>query len=254
MDAHETTIYYAVLITGVLLGCIILYFSFSVIRYQKRHLEVQRRLYLREIGLLEKDRTRISHDLHDELGPILAVTQMYIRTASDRPDRYEELLQVADDNLQTVLERLGGIASNLTPKSLHVKGLQFTLEHFIEQVRAGSKTRVLFCYGLKQDVPPEIGIHIYRIIQEVVHNALKHAEAELIEICIELKRKSVCIFCRDDGKGFPGLAAALTGGLGLESLQSRTAMVNGKMHRYSAAGKGTEYLFEIPFQQNEYKP
>lgn len=248
MDAQETTIYYSVLIAGILIGCIILYFAFSVIRYQSRHLKMQRGFFLREISLLEKDRTRIAYDLHDELGPQIALAQIKMRTAMNDAERRIQLLTEADENLNVIMERLGGIASNLTPRSLHVKGLRFALMDFITQVAGSSSIKLLFDYNINKEVSSEIAIHIYRIVQEVVHNAIKHSEAAQIEVSIRERGKLIRILCRDDGKGFFIYEQqGKSEGIGLRSLQSRTAMVNGKMHSFSAPGKGTKYLFEIPF-------
>lgn len=251
MDANETEIYYAVLITGVLLGGIILYFAFAVIRYQRRRLDKQRGYFLTEIDLLEKDRTRIAHDLHDELGPLLAVTQFHIRSLAGVAADASRHLEDADRNIQQVLERLSGIAAGLTPRSLHMKGLHFALQDFTEQLKHTGRLPVEFSYEVVSRLPSDIGIHIYRIVQELLHNALKHAEAKNIRVRITERRKVVCISYSDDGRGFEIESAEnKSEGLGLRSLRSRTAMVNGKMYCYAAPGKGAEYLFEIPINLN----
>ena len=252
MDANETQIYYSVLITGILLGGIILYFGFAVIRYQSRRLGQQRGYFLTEIDLLEKDRTRIAHDLHDELGPLLTVAQFHIRSFSDDPQRGLKHLEDADRNIQQILEKLGAIARGLTPRSLHMKGLYFALKDFIEQLQFWGKIPVYFEYEVESPIPSNIGIHIYRIVQELLHNALKHSEAAKICVIIREKKRTICIFCRDNGKGFSvSKVRDRAEGIGLRSLKSRTAMVSGKMHCYSSPGRGTEYLFEIPLKQKD---
>jgi signal transduction histidine kinase len=249
MDANETTIYYAVLITGFLIGCIIFYLGFSVIRYQRRHLQMQRGYFLTEIDSIEKDRTRIAHDLHDDLGPLLSVAQIRMRSLKGCYEADRENLEGAIRNIETVLERLGGIASNLTPKSLLVKGLEFALHDFIEQLKCFSGVEVMFTFTVQSPVASNTSIHIYRMVQEVMHNVIKHSGAEQVRLHLYEKGKSLFIFCRDNGRGFQFDAEInQSRGIGLKSLRNRIVMVGGKMHCYSEPGKGTEYLFEIPLQ------
>jgi signal transduction histidine kinase len=78
MGAYETSIYHAILITAIVLGCVIVYFAVSVFRQQRKYIRLQRQYFTDEINLLEKDRTRIARDLHDEVGPLLSLTKSHI--------------------------------------------------------------------------------------------------------------------------------------------------------------------------------
>jgi signal transduction histidine kinase len=93
----------------------------------------------------------------------------------------------------------------------------------------------------------EKSIHLYRVIQETVHNCIKHARASKLEIIIEQKGNVIQILCRDNGKGFNyDQVTKDATGIGLRSLKNRTELMGGKMYVESKPMKGTAFLFEIP--------
>ena len=105
MDARETKIYIAIIITAVVLGLIILYFALSIVRQQRRNISLQKALILAEIATLEKERSRIAADLHDDLGPVLSVIKFVpcwesTLSTENRGDQYQWVLP---DNLTRLL-------------------------------------------------------------------------------------------------------------------------------------------------------
>ena len=134
MDTNETTIYYAVLITGIVLGIILFYFAITIYRSHNKHFRLLRKHVLAEIELLEQERTRIAHDLHDDLGPLLLIAQKHIQTTNGKAIEDSEHLAKAIKKIEELHERFAGIAQNLTPKVLVTKGLQTALEDFIESL------------------------------------------------------------------------------------------------------------------------
>ncbi|MCW3074635.1 MAG: hypothetical protein JWP69_1704 [Flaviaesturariibacter sp.] len=245
MDPYETTIYHAVLITSLVLGTVIIYFAVSVIRIQRRHFERKRSLLISEIALLESERTRIANDLHDELGPLLSVTRIQISKAADQLATPAYYLEKAEANILTVIERLGGIARNLTPKLLVTKGLEAALQDFIDQYRHISSIRFRLCYEVNQHLSGDQSLLIYRLVQETVHNAVKHSGAHQIQLHLKEYDKQLYISCKDDGNGFASLPAS-ENGMGLTSLHNRAEIAGGHLQCTTAAGSGTEYFFQIP--------
>ena len=88
MDPHQTKIYTAILITSIVLGTVLIYFIISLVRHQRKNMELHKKNIIAEIAGLEKDRSRIAADLHDELGPKLASVKLAI-------DNFD--LNLADD-------------------------------------------------------------------------------------------------------------------------------------------------------------
>lgn len=243
MHSLQLSIYHAVLIICLLVGGFIVYSVVSRVRTHRRYFEQLRRQSFRLASLQEEDRTRIAHDLHDELGPLLAITRLHIRKGSREQDA--ERLALADANLQQVIEDLANIARNLSPRHFEEKGLVGALEdHFLrlgELHPAGFR----FDYQLASPLPPAMGIHLFRLVQEAVHNAIKHSGAGLIEVRFREARGLLYIVCRDNGKGF---SLPSPTGFGLGSLQLRTACLGGTMECNSEPGGGTVYLFTFPLK------
>lgn len=247
MDATETKIYYAIVAACVATGTIILYFFVSVIRHQRENLAFRKKSMLREIAGLEKERARIASDLHDELGPMLSTVKMRINSFElTDPDDFTQL-EKANGHIDTVLKRMREISFNLMPNILLRKGLVQALREYIGFLDRGSEVAFSFVAPDNCSVTEEKAVNVYRIVQELVYNAIKHSGAS--EISVELRNKNHKIHLKvsDNGKGFDyKKKLAERSGIGLGSLSNRTAITGGKMFMESGPENGTTYIFEIP--------
>ena len=248
MDALETSLYTAVLITGVVFICLTVFFAFSAIWHQRKHIRIQRQNFLDEISLLEKERNRVACDLHDELAPVLSLARFQVLSLASELPQEGDALQNVGLKLERVMLRLGEIAHNLNASTLVRKGLEFALSDFLLEIESLGTLRVSFVYDVAHDVPPVIGIHLYRIVQEVAQNSLKHAEASALEVHVKERFGKLFLFLRDDGRGFSySRAVRLPSGIGLQSIRSRTGMLGGKFQCRSSPQRGTSFFLEIPF-------
>ncbi|TMI63734.1 MAG: hypothetical protein E6H07_13270 [Bacteroidetes bacterium] len=247
MDTNETTIYLAVLITGITLGSIIIYFAISMLRSHRRHFKLLSQNYRAEIEMLEMERTRIARDLHDELGPLLAVTQIHIDAAESINEKSKAHLEKAGRNMSLLYERFNGIAKNLTPKALVTKGLHTALKDFFEQYSEVTPIKLELQYRLKKELSLYYGLHVYRIMQELIHNAVKHSGAGNVQVVITEKKRKLYLLYKDNGIGISLEKNKFEKtGLGISSLQNRTEMLGGRLTCTTGAKDGTEYFFEIP--------
>ena len=247
MDAFEITIYHAVLITSAVLCMVFIYFTITIFSNQRRHYKALQARLKAEIGLLEKERKRIAHDLHDELGPLLSVIRIQTSEAGSNIPAGNDLLDKACLNIDQLAERLGGIARNLTPSQLVKKGLGVALQDFFNQYEGVIAIRMQLKYEVHSLTDAETGLHLYRMIQELVHNSVKHSGASYIDVHMKERKKKVYVLFKDNGKGMGELPLKPDGkGLGLESLRSRVELLGGEFRVEST--KGTAYFFEIPLQ------
>lgn len=247
MGAYETSIYHAILITGFVLGFVIIYFAFSVFKQQKKYIKMQRQYFTDEINLLEKERTRMARDLHDEVGPLLSLTKSHINEIKTNTGAESFHIEKANENLNRLMGKMEQIALNLTPSSLVKKGLAFTLEKFFSDLQEACSLKFDFVFEVKKDIGPETSIHLYRIVQEITHNTMKHAHAGELRVHFKERGRKLYVFCKDDGTGFDTDKGSEKGqGLGLGSLESRTALLKGKIQCTSTSKYGTEYFFEFP--------
>lgn len=244
MGAYETSIYTAVLTTALVLGCIIVYFAVSVFKQQRKYINLQRKYFLDEVNLLEKEKKRIAHDLHDEVGPLLGLSKSHIQQVKPREDTEALHIQKVSEHLDKVMERMGQIAINITPGSLVKKGLRFSIEQFLDDLRDAYGLVIVFKYNVDRSIDSNTSLHIYRIVQEIAHNTVKHSGAGTLEVQLKERRQRLYLFCRDDGRGF---SSSMNGeGHGTGSIRNRCEILYGKMRFRSNAKEGTEYFFEFP--------
>jgi signal transduction histidine kinase len=247
MDSHETKIYTAILIAAGILGIIVVYFIITIIRNQRRHLKLQEANLLVEITTLENERRRIVSDLHDELGPLLSVVKFQITSLETRVEEDLELIEKASRSLDDILQRIREICNQLMPQVLIRKGLLIAIKEFISDL--DSKTRIKMKFTFEDiDVPAEAAVHLYRMIQEIVQNAIKHSGADHMNIDVSSKANKLIIMASDNGKGFSTEEVAKTSnGYGLKNILSRVDILHGEMYLASEPNKGTTYTIEIPY-------
>ncbi len=250
MDSKETKIFTAILIAASIIGVIITYFITTVIRNQRRHLRLQQQLIVTEIATLEKERKRIVSDLHDELGPLLAVVKLQLVSIETNQQENVALINKATGNVDNILHRIRGICNELMPHVLIKKGLIPAIEEFVSDINDQSTVELVFRHN-GQPVPKNAQIHIYRILQELINNALKHANASLIAISLSNSNGKMIIVVADNGAGFDAEKIdQATTGLGLKNIQSRTEVLKGDIYFDSQPGKGSTFTIEIPADKN----
>lgn len=247
MDAQENRIYTAILITAVVLGSVIIYFIISILRQQRKNLQLHKQNILAEITQIEKERARIAHDLHDELGPLLSAVKMKINSfdLTDNEDKIQ--IEKTNEHIDDVLKRIREISFNLMPNSLLRKGIVAAVKEFVDYLNNNTKIKFYFKSEKYLKLTETTGVNLYRIIQEVVHNTIKHSQATELRIELKSFKNNVELMMKDNGVGFDYEKESTENiGFGLRSLLRRTEIMNGKMFIESEEAKGTTYTFEIP--------
>jgi signal transduction histidine kinase len=251
MDAKETSFYTAILIVCGVIGVIIIYFIVSIIRQQRRSVRLYKQSLLTEITTLEKERSRMASDLHDEVGPILSAVKLRINSLDIHNETDREEVEKTNEQIDNLLKRMREISFDLMPTSLTRKGLAAALSEFIEYCSKSSILKINFQFNEIELLQPQ-AINLYRIVQEVIHNAIKHAEATELLIELRQERNKIILAAHDNGKGFNyEEKSSEAKGLGLQNLLRRTEILGGKMFFESKKGKGTTYIFEVPIAEHE---
>ena len=150
---------------------------------------------------------------------------------------------VSDD----IIRKMREISNDLLPNVLVRKGLVAAVQDFLNKLKNASGMQVDFQHNepIRFDTAKEV--NMYRIVQEIVHNSIKHSGASQLKIRLQMNEKLLRLATEDDGKGFDYDEVRNTkGGLGLLNLQSRTDVMSGEFSCETGVGKGTKYLFEIP--------
>ena len=235
------------LLFSLIIAIIIIYFFVSIIRYHRRYMRLQREKIFAEITIQENERKRIANDLHDSLGPLLSAVKLNIGSVDVHHPEDQAVLEKTGKYLDEIIGSMRQISYDLLPNTLERKGLIEAIREFVNQVNL-KKTINIQLYVVKEiQVPKEKEIHIFRMIQEIVHNTLKHAKATNLQIGLSEENGHLLFLTKDDGKGFDkDKALAGATGLGLRSLESRCEILNGILSLESAPGAGTNYFIKIP--------
>ena len=202
----------------------------------------------------EKERTRIAQDLHDGLGGLLAAAKLQIEHAIKNAEKSSISMSEVQDGLKLLQEAASGLrdtAHNLMPNILLTEGLKKALETYCERMAAKGNTQINFQgIGNFSNIDKTLEVHIYRIVQELVHNIKKHAKATTALVQIQSNEDgSVHLTIEDDGKGMDILQwHQSSNGMGLGSIRQRVHDLRGTIDFESFPNQGTSIYIE--FVQN----
>ena len=239
-------------IMGVLIFILFLgylYFRYRQSIYQQRthYLSIinthQQKLIQSEIETLERERNRIARELHDGVGTNLTaiklmVSQLLQNHRDPQAGEIEEQFQIA-------LRELKDIIYGLTPPSLGRYGLFTALQNYVSKLNKSLTPDIslqVFGHEIKNY---EFNIMVFRIVQELISNSIKHSSAKHITIHINSFDDMLNIMYEDDGIGFS--KDTFRGGLGLDNIESRIHSMNGSV-KFESGNHGVSYTIDIPLK------
>ena len=250
---------------AVLAASIVAFLLWRSLRHRRKLAEQERELHLRQVDDLiqrneisimnamlegqEKERSRMAKDLHDRLGAMLSTVKLQLAALEDKVALAKGDLRAHYDKVAHLLDEAVGevrrIAHDMNSLTLSRFGLAKALEQLCDSVRVSGRLAVdLHLFGLERRMDRSLEIVLYRITQELISNALKHARAKEIEVSLTREAGRISLMVSDDGKGFnPAQVAA---GMGLENVRSRVASFGGTIQIDSTPGHGTTVSVEGP--------
>ncbi|MEG9328451.1 PAS domain S-box protein [Salinimicrobium catena] len=195
----------------------------------------------------EKERSKIAAEIHDGITQSLSVVAMNLKNL--RFD-YKELessqnYEKAIGYLQGVIEQSRSLAHQIMPTSIQDFGLVEAVQELVAQCSIGSKKKIGFEYTGYGRVRKAKELHIYRVIQEGLGNALKHSGAGDIRIRMHFGKDHIRVTLKDDGKGFDAAKNYVHNGIGLLSMRDRIKKLNGRFRIFSGKN-GTVVWFKVP--------
>ncbi len=192
----------------------------------------------------EKERKRIAEDLHDDLGALMATVKLHfdnIETAQneDAVTKTSSLLDEAYDKIRTIAHaKNAGVIAN--------QGLLVAVTNMSAKISSANKIQIeVIAHGLEERLENSLELSLFRMIQELIANIIKHSEATNATIQLTQHEKNLNIIVEDNGKGFD-INAIKNTGIGLETIKKRIKHLNGKLDIDSTLGKGTTILVDIP--------
>ena len=204
------------------------------------------------IATQEEERKRMSRDLHDDVGTKLSALKLFLSSLRSNADNkeYAQVDTLAANSEKLINETIRDVREmllNLSPGILEEFGFVSAIQGLVTKInQTGVIHFELSTFGLQDRLRKEYELALYRIIQELINNVLKDAEAKYVTLQIGYREGNIIIMMEDDGKGFE--INQHRDGYGLKNLETRTKLLNGTMNIDSHIGTGTSVSIEIPYK------
>jgi signal transduction histidine kinase len=205
----------------------------------------------------EKERSRVARELHDGLGGMLAAVKMNFSALQNQYEKDVSAVSMKDfDELSLILDEVSSeirkTAHNMMPDILLRHGIEDALKLYVDTANGDPLLYInLQINGPFNDLEDFIQLSLYRIIQELVQNIIKHAKASNALVQLNRKASTLTILVKDNGKGFDTSNAKA--GLGLQNVRFRVHSLNGNINTVSSEAKGTSVIIELPIaHKTEY--
>ncbi|KAA1246906.1 sensor histidine kinase [Aquimarina sp. RZ0] len=245
----------AIMILLLMAVALVVFFFFSrkkiiATELEKANLAIsyQKELLYSTIETQEEERKRIAQDLHDAISAKLNVvslsTHVLIDGTLDKEEQAQTLQHILSVTTHT-LESSRRLAHNLLPPILENFGLQATVEELCDEFMSSKKVFVSYDINYEDSLSKANELHIFRIIQELLNNAVRHGAAEQITLNIQEYDKKLQILFTDNGRGFDIRSIDKKKGIGLKNIESRVDILNGALSYSSELGKGTTFTINI---------
>jgi len=196
----------------------------------------------------EKERGRLARELHDGLSHRLALTRMRLESLLRNSNNLDDVLEEPIAELSASSEEIAAIAEGLRPLSLTDGDIQIALQAFAERWNRMSDIKVETNIRASHYPDEEAQLHLLRITQEAVQNAVRHGEATKIRIVLTSSHNMLTLEIRDNGSGFQSELLLTIRGIGLTAMQQRLALLNGSLNVESRPGQGTTIRARVPLK------
>lgn len=219
--------------------------------HQQELKDISQQQQLKVAGALlqgeERERKRLAGDLHDGLGGMLAGVKINLSRLSPtaQEDVFTKDLPVIINQLDKSVNELRRIARNMMPESLLNSGLEIALKEICESFTSPALTVDFQAYNIEKDITQDMQVTIFRIVQELLANAVRHAGATTILVQCSQNENAFYITVEDNGKGFKEDQVNAGKGIGLTNVKNRVDYLKGTLEIESAPGAGTTINIEF---------
>jgi len=259
--------YFIVSIVALIFGTIIYILSFKnskrkrKLAEQEKEIQTQKNLTLlkeQELTTInamvegqEKERKRVAEDLHDNLGSVLATLKLHFENLKINQEtkkiNQEKLFNKTETLIDEAYLKVRSIAHAKNAGVIANQGLLVAIQMMAEKISSADKIQIeVIDYGLDKRLENTLEITVFRIIQELITNIIKHANASEATINISVYDSNLNIIIEDNGKGFDVKTLNLKDGMGISSIKTRVEHLGGTFKIDSTIGKGSSILIDIP--------
>ncbi|WP_171832046.1 sensor histidine kinase [Oceanispirochaeta sp. M1] len=201
------------------------------------------------LDILEKDRNIISYELHDDLAQKLAQISQFFNHPDFEEESFALLKKYSEESIQQV--RL--VSNRLKTPALSKLNVQDSYEQLFSDYKILTGINLDYkIIGMKNlQMAESRVIHIFRIVQELLNNAIKHSQSEQVQISIIYSHPEIIVKYKDNGIGYD-YKKSMNTGLGLSSIQFRMNMLEARWTQMDTQSNGVTLIFKVPVKNEEY--
>ena len=217
---------------------------------QRLNLELQQQEQRRVEAIIEtqeKERKRVAEELHDNLGQMLSLVKLNFSRLDEQIEGDKKLYYQTSEFLDESCVELRKIAHNIMPPDFERKNLVEIIEGLLrKQVTASGLAYQFDHYQVSDAIPLAVKFNLYRVVQEILNNIFKHAQASKISLQLIGNEEGLDMMVEDNGKGFD--VNSSSAGIGLQNIYSRINLLKGSVEVDSSLQRGTIYNIHLPLR------
>lgn len=199
--------------------------------HQQKEADYQQQLLRANFQSQERERNRIGKDLHDEVGALLTTTKLYFQhlDRNTQEEKFAEIKSKAFSLLEETMTTVRRVSHDLRPVVLERLGLVEAILNVVDKINQSDQIKIEFKHSLSTEPDAEYSLNWYRIVQELINNTLKHANATVIVLDLKTFQGELWLTYSDNGKGLTPESDTASG-LGMQNIRSRIGLMQGEMN------------------------
>jgi signal transduction histidine kinase len=194
----------------------------------------------------EQERARIGRELHDDINQRVALLSIKLGQLQEHPSNVASRLQQIRREIDEIAKDVQSLSHDLHPSKLEYLGVVGGMRSWCNEFATRQGMEIDFESDVSSKIPAEVGVCLFRVLQEALHNAAKYSGVKHIEVRLAERSRAVHLMVSDSGRGFDLEPAMLNKGLGLTSMQERARLVDGMISIESKPMGGTTIRVSIP--------
>lgn len=245
MGTQTDYIFTFIFLTYAFILLIFSFFLYHLRSYYKKIQQAQSERRRAELAQIEKERIDIATELHHELSPQLASLRVLLNELEN--EKNLDLIQRGNQTIANAMDQVRKKIRQLSPLAFFQSNILDALHHLIEQQRINHPNlQIHISNSVYFDLQQEASNHLYRILQEIILNTVKHAQANHLFIDFSIDKTNLIIRTSDDGIGYQERAKSNSNSFGLLSIQNRLDELQGVIVKKNQLNQGTQYHISIP--------
>jgi signal transduction histidine kinase len=201
----------------------------------------------------ERERSEIGKELHDNVNQVLTTTKLYLDLAISNAELKDDMIRKSSRNIIDVINEIRQLSRSLMDPSIGDLGLVASIQDLVENINLTRQLQVkLFANkNIESVLHKNQKLTVFRIVQEALNNAMKHAHATIAVVTLIHTKTSIKLSVKDNGTGFD--LSSIKKGAGLKNIQNRSYLIGGNSIIKSAPGQGCEIIITFPIQNTTHK-